>query len=155
MSKYPADWDEIGKVVELRNQINSKTLIIGNGDVKSQAEISEKTTKHGVDGVMIGRGIFGNPFLFNNESPQHIDELTPLQKIQLLEQHLHLFETRWGENTRYATMKRFYKIYINNFPDASSLRAKMMETNNPTEADAVLSIFKNEQNSNLSNSLPF
>ena len=62
MSKYPADWDEIEKVVELRNQINPKTLIIGNGDVKSQAEITEKADSHGVDGVMIGRGIFCQSF---------------------------------------------------------------------------------------------
>lgn len=65
MSTGFADWEEIGKIVKLRDAISPKTPIIGNGDVKSYAEVVEKQKKYGVDGVMIGRGIFANPWIFN------------------------------------------------------------------------------------------
>lgn len=126
MSKVPAHWDEIEKVVNLRNKLNPNVLIVGNGDIKSIKEAKEKVEKYQIDGVMIGRGIFENVYLFNeNIDPNNI---TPEQKFNLLLDHLYLFQETWGDSRNFEIMKRFVKCYVNNFNGATYYREKLMKT---------------------------
>lgn len=136
MSKGEADWDEIAKIVEIRNKIAPETLIIGNGDVKNYAEVFEKAEKYNVDGVMIGRGVFANPWVFNKNQTDHPKE----DYINLLLAHMDLFEKTWGDAKNYAVLKKFFKMYIKDFKGANQLRIKLMETNSFGEARKVLSI---------------
>ncbi len=126
MSKVPAHWEEISKAVELRDKISPGTLIIGNGDVKSLREARDKCRQYGIDGVMIGTGIFENVWLFNEE----VDPLkiTPRQKIELLLKHLALYQKTYGEGKHFGLMKKFVKCYVNNFKGATQVREKLMET---------------------------
>jgi len=124
MSKPPAHWDEISKAVKVRKKLGSKALIIGNGDVKSLEEAREKCRKYGIDGVMIGRGIFDNVGLFN----ENIESASPQQNVDLLINHLNLFKQTWGDNKHFALMKKFVKCYVNNFRDAAEHREKLMQT---------------------------
>ncbi len=126
MSKVPAHWEEIGKAVEIRNRLKSKTLIIGNGDVKTLKEARDKCEKYGLDGIMIGRGIFENIYLFNEEID--ISKVTPKQKIGLLLKHLVLFKRTWSGEKHFAQMKKFVKCYVNNFDGAFACREKLMRT---------------------------
>jgi len=64
MSKVPADWSAVARAVEIRNEMGVETLIIGNGDVKSKEEGVRRGEETGCDGVMVGRGMFGNPWFF-------------------------------------------------------------------------------------------
>ena len=69
MSLVPAHWDAIAEAVKIRNEFDSsanQTLILGNGDVQNVADAEEKARVSGVDGVMIGRAVFGNPWLFSD-----------------------------------------------------------------------------------------
>lgn len=133
-----ADWNEIKKAVEIRDGLNSKTKILGNGDVASVSEANEKIDKFKVDGVMIGRGIFSNPWLFgDNSQEKSIDE-----KIQILKMHSELFVSTWGKNKNFSILKRFFKIYLSGFQGASALRASMMEANN---LDEVSTLLKNQK----------
>lgn len=140
-SKYPANWDEIAKVVKLRDQMDKKTLIIGNGDIFSQEDFHRRHQESLVNGLMIGRGIFQNLFIFNDQGITNMSQLTAKQKIELLLQHIALHSARWGTQTRYGLLKKFYKIYIAGFPLAGDLRAKLMETTDLTEALAILDPF--------------
>lgn len=140
MSAVPAHWDEIAKVVEIRNRLNPGCLIIGNGDVKSIAEARGKTQEYGIDGVMIGRGIFQNVWLFNDKiDPQTI---TPKDKIKLLLRHLNLFKKTYGDKKHFALMKKFVKCYINNFDGASEVREKMMESKTLDELIQTTKLYK-------------
>lgn len=131
MSDVPAHWDEIGKVVKLRDSLKKKTLIIGNGDVKTRADAMEKVKKYGVDGIMIGRGIFNNLWLFNkNFDPAKISYK---KKLKLLIEHIELFDKTWGKNKNFSIMKKFYKIYISGMPDAGNVRAELMKFTNALE----------------------
>ena len=65
MSKVDAHWDVMGRAVEIRNELKSETRIIGNGDVRGLDDAREKARTCNVDGVMIGRGVFGNPWFFS------------------------------------------------------------------------------------------
>lgn len=131
MSGVPAHWDEIGKVVELRNSLSIQTLIIGNGDVKSLDDANEKYKKYKVDGIMIGRGIFENLWMFNkNVNPKNISYK---EKLKLLIKHIELFDKTWGKNKNFSIMKKFYKIYVSDVEDASDFRAKLMTLNNAKE----------------------
>ena len=126
-----AHWEEIKKAVEIRNEMSSETLIIGNGDVKNLKEAKEKVEKYGIDGVMIGRGIFENIYLFNEAVDP--ESVTPAQKLELLLKHLELYKKIKGEGKHFQLMKKFVKCYINNFPGAADLRANLMESNSLDE----------------------
>ncbi|HSW97335.1 MAG TPA: tRNA-dihydrouridine synthase [Candidatus Saccharimonadales bacterium] len=133
-SKVPAHWDEIAKAVKIRNDLNKKTIIIGNGDVQSREEALEKHKIYGVDGIMIGRGIFHNPWLFNQEV--NISDIPTNEKLQLLVDHIQLFTDTWGEKKPFEMMKKFYKIYISEIPNAHNFRMELMELKTPEETIA-------------------
>lgn len=124
MSKVPAHWEEIRKAGKIRDKLNSKAVIIGNGDVKTLEEAQDKCSKYGIDGVMIGRGIFENVWLFNRKNIK----AQPQDKINLLIKHLALFQETWGNEKHFALMKKFVKCYVNNFNGAFSFRDKLMRT---------------------------
>ncbi len=143
MSKVPAHFDLIPEIVKLRNEISPETKLIINGDIKDLKHVQELSEKYPeVDGFMIGRGVFSNPFCF---SKAHVDKQPTQQELyKLLNYHLDLFDERAAELTsrgsRYAyePLKHFFKIYINNFPGASDLRAKLMECKNTAEVRQIL-----------------
>lgn len=137
MSQGDANWEEVGKIVKLKNKTSPETLIIGNGDVKSFSEVQEKAKKYGVDGVMIGRGVFANPWVFSKDSKNTVHSKEDF--IQLLLKHLDLFEKNWGESKNYEVMKKFFKMYIKEFDGANALRIKLMDTKNFEEARKILS----------------
>lgn len=126
MSKVPAHWEEIKSALKIRENLKSKALIIGNGDVKTLKEAKDKCKKYTLDGVMIGRGIFDNVYLFNEKIDPVL--VTPKQKISLLIKHLELFKKTWGDKKHFALMKKFVKCYVNNFNGASESREKLMRT---------------------------
>ena len=66
MSEVPAHWDAVAQAVKIRDSLDSKTLIVGNGDVKDLADARVKAKESGCDGVMLGRAIYGNPWLFRD-----------------------------------------------------------------------------------------
>ena len=135
MSKVPARWDLIKKAVEIRNASGSETLIFGNGDVVDIDDARRKCKETGCDGVMLGRAIFGNPWLFKEYMP------TTEEKLEVLVEHTKLFEKLLGEYKSFAIMKKHFKAYVNGFDGASDLRAKLMETENAGEVEAIISQF--------------
>jgi nifR3 family TIM-barrel protein len=135
MSDYPAEWDEIRKSVEIRNELAPDIPLIGNGDVISIEDGLEKIKQTGADGAMTGRGIFSDPWFFN----RGISEPTPLEKLKVLWFHSKRFAEVWGERRSFLIIRRFFKIYTNSFPGAAELRAKLMETNNIDDVKKVLS----------------
>ena len=147
MSSAPARWDAIADAVHIRDEYDSQTLILGNGDVKDLADAAEKIKATGVDGVMIGRGIFGNPWLFRNCHPERAlkgDEGSSRQpdrdssfvvgmtvgveeKLRVMVEHTYLFEKLLGEHKSFEIMKKHYKAYVSGFDGAKELRIKLME----------------------------
>jgi tRNA-dihydrouridine synthase len=138
MSKNPADWNEIKKAVALRDSIAPNTLIIGNGDVKSYTQAIEYSEKYKVDGVMIGRGIFGNPWIFEKEDTNH----TTQDYLDLLLKHTKLFIQIWGNTKNFHVLKKFYKMYVREFRGADELRADLMLCNTEPEVIEVIKKFK-------------
>ena len=134
MSKVPAHYELIPEIVNLRNEISPETKLIINGDIRDKAHAIELHEKYPeVDGFMIGRGVFANPYCFTDHVPSR-EDLTGLLLL-----HLDLYE-EYSKKHRvsYEPLKHFYKIYINNFPGASDFRVKLMETHSIEEARVVL-----------------
>jgi len=121
-SEGDASWEEIRKAVLLKNNIKPDIPLHGNGDVFSYERGLKRIAESGVDGIMVGRGIFQNPWIFN---PDKI-EITKEERIEKLLQHTRLFEQTWGGIKNFNILKRFYKIYLNSFPGAAKLRADLM-----------------------------
>lgn len=134
MSSGTAKWDEIAKIVEIRNKIAKSTLIIGNGDVKSYKEVLEKRKLFGVDGVMIGRGVFGNPWVFVTSEKAK----TKKDLLNLALYHVELYEKTWGERKNFSILKKFFKMYVKGFRGASDLRIKLMLTKSIDEIKEIL-----------------
>lgn len=136
MSEPPAKWDVIHKIVTLRNAKGKETLIIGNGDVKTLTEAREKVAAWGVDGIMIGRGIFENPWLFDEQINPSEKSLT--ERCQLLLQHVRLYHKTWGEEKPFKILKKYFKIYLHGFPYASEIRAQLMEAENKEDVEKTI-----------------
>ncbi|NBV77215.1 tRNA-dihydrouridine synthase [bacterium] len=132
MSLVPARWERLARVVELRDAIASQTRIIGNGDVTSLSDAKTRAYESGVDGVMVGRGLFGNPWFFTGYAA------SPHERITALDEHLHYFEKELTGITNYATMKKHFKAYISGWDGARELRALLMDTHSVSEARLVL-----------------
>ncbi len=131
-SEVPAHWEEIGRAVKLRG--DSGTLIVGNGDVKGLDEARERAQQYGVDGVMIGRGIFENVAVFD----KYGKILSPSEKFEALSAHAKLYEQTWGKTKDFQVMKKFVKAYVNGFEGASAMRMKLMEAENEGELQDIL-----------------
>ena len=135
MSLVPARWEHIKEIVEIRNKMGVKTKIIGNGDVESLEQGRKLANETGCDGIMIGRGIFGNPWLFSEKIP------TVKQKLKVLVEHTKLFEKILGKHKNFYVMKKHYKAYVNGFDGAKELRIKLMETKNAKEVEIIIKEF--------------
>lgn len=133
MSKVPARWERVKRAVEIRNELNSDTLIFGNGDVKSINDANIKVSETGCDGVMLGRAIFGNPWLFSGRENVSVEE-----KLKVLLEHTKIFEEKLGGIKNFALMKKHFKSYIGDFVGAKELRTKLMETENSKQVEEIL-----------------
>ena len=164
MSKVPAHYELIPDIITLRDQINPNTKLIINGDIRDRAHALTLHQQYpAVDGFMIGRGVFANPYCFTNHTP------TREELMELLKMHLALYDEYENGNLRsmfgdgpnterpspvttgarersekchshipYESLKHFFKIYINNFPGAKDLRTKLMETHSIAEARVII-----------------
>lgn len=165
MSKVPAHHELIPDIIKLRNEISSETKLIINGDIRDRAHAMELYAKYPeIDGFMIGRGVFANPYCFTTHTPSR-DELMELLKmhLDLYEEHMNGYlrnicdngsklasepcddrrERSGFENSHsgapsYEPLKHFFKIYINNFPGAKEIRAELMETHSVAEARNII-----------------
>jgi len=131
MSKVPAHWELAGEMIEIRNNCQSKTLLIGNGDVSTLADAKQKAKETGLDGIMIGRGIFGNPWFFSGKTPSREDRLS------VLVEHAKLYEKLLPQRP-FAIMKKHIKAYVSGWDGAKELRIKLMECENADEIKTVI-----------------
>ncbi|MRT92752.1 tRNA-dihydrouridine synthase [Ancylomarina sp. 16SWW S1-10-2] len=141
MSDGLADWDEIAKAVNLRNQLAPHIKLIGNGDVLSYQDGLDKVNQYGVDGVMIGRGIFKNPWLFSPEMTD-IDEET---RLKMLWEHADLYCQTWDDKKNFAILKRFFKIYSKEFRDAAKLCHQLMQTSSANEVKEAIALHRSNK----------
>lgn len=141
MSLVPAHWDLMPQIVALRDKIAPETLIIGNGDVLNIEDAKEKIKISGCDGAMLGRAIFGNPWLFDENKK----EISIKEKLEVMCEHTKLFEEMLGEHKNFAIMKKHYKAYCNDFRGAKELRVKLMEAENAGEVEVIVLDFLSTQ----------
>ncbi|MEB5759678.1 tRNA dihydrouridine synthase [Mammaliicoccus sciuri] len=139
MSKVDAHWELIEAIKNLRDEIAPNTLLTINGDIPDRKTGLELAEKYGIDGVMIGRGIFNNPFAFEKEPREH----TSKELLDLLRLHLTLFDKYATSETRqFKSLRRFFKIYVRSMRGASELRHLLMSTETTDEVRALLDEFE-------------
>lgn len=142
MSKVPARWERVARAVEIRNEIlgvdKIKTRIIGNGDALSLADAAEKIKQTGADGVMLGRAIFGNPWLFNPD--KDVNTIPLVERMQVMVEHTKLFPELLPFKN-FSIMKKHYKAYVKDFHGASELRAELMEQETADGVEEVVNKF--------------
>ncbi len=141
MSEVPAHWDLMERIVALRNLAvgadrfaQNYIPIIGNGDVIDMEDAQAKSTQTGCDGVMLGRAVFGNPWLFANP----ICAPTQADKIEALLEHIRLYQQKFDGVKNFAIMKKHFGAYVRGFDGAGALRAKLMECPSANCAQNVL-----------------
>src|SRR3989344_1592956 len=153
MSNVPAHWDLMKRIVEIRNEMKKETLILGNGDIMDLEDARRKCGETGCDGVMLGRAIFGNPFLFRRGKRSDLGNLKRSdleERLQVMLEHTKLFEnllmhpTKDGASKNFAIMKKHYKAYVNGFNGAKELRMKLMDAENASQVEAIVNDFLKE-----------
>jgi nifR3 family TIM-barrel protein len=172
LSQVPANWDYVSRVVQLRDKIAPDTLIIGNGDVSDMNDGIEKGMQTHCDGIMIGRALFGNPWIFNKDisikkkgtwkqnfflrllpnkwskkimgdSRYTISDISLSDKLHVMLEHTRLFDELLGDVKNFAVMKKHYKAYATGFPGAKELRIQLMESKNKEEVQVIVDKFMN------------
>jgi len=139
MSKVPAHWELAKKAIELRDKISPETILLGNGDIDTLEKSKSIIEETGIDGVMIGRGIFGNPWFFNKEIIRDRD-ISLEERLKVLIEHTKLFsEILFHKN--FAVMKKHYKAYVEGFDGAKELRMKLMEAKDVGEIENIIGDF--------------
>ncbi len=137
MSKVPAHWEYAADVNRLRDTISPHTKLIGNGDVMDKARAKQLAKRYALDGIMIGRGVFHDPYIFADESPWLT--LDREQKIALYRTHVERFANTWQQGERkLVTLNKFCKIYVNGFDGAKELREKLMAAQSSDELLGLL-----------------
>ncbi|MFT8391886.1 MAG: tRNA-dihydrouridine synthase [Sporolactobacillus sp.] len=139
MSKVDAHWDLIPEIKQLRDQVAPATLLTINGDVTDRQTGLKLADQYGVDGLMIGRGIFANPFAFEKVASDHSSQ----ELLDLLKLHLDLHDqyAKELELRPFTALQRFFKIYVRGFRGASELRNQLMGTKSTDEVRALLDGF--------------
>ncbi|GGL60414.1 putative tRNA-dihydrouridine synthase 2 [Sporolactobacillus putidus] len=143
MSKVDAHWELIPEIKKLRDQVAPDTLLTINGDVPDRQTGLKLADQYGVDGIMIGRGIFTNPFAFEKEPKDHSSK----ELLDLLRLHLDLHD-HYSEELElrpFKALHRFFKIYVRGFRGASELRNQLMNTESTNEVRALLDHFVRQQ----------
>jgi tRNA-dihydrouridine synthase len=140
-SSVPARWEDIAKVREMRDKIAPNTLIVGNGDVTSRQQGEELAKEYKLDGIMVGRGIFANPYIFAKTDTWAT--LTAVQRIAIFKKHIELFQNTWKDNDKrnYHGLKKFAKVYINGFDGAQNLRTEFVRQQTLPDMVNVLGSF--------------
>ena len=139
MSKVPAHWDLIGQVAQKAAELSPDTLMVGNGDVESYVHGQALAAQYHLDGIMIGRGVFHNPFVFLEDGPIKWEETTKDERINLYKRQVELFASTWRPGERnIKTLNKFCKIYINGFDGAKELREQLMAADTTEELLAIL-----------------
>jgi tRNA-dihydrouridine synthase len=145
MSDVPARWEHVKRAVEIRDDLqkefseHERTLIFGNGDVVDLEDARGKAQETGADGVMFGKAIFGNPWLFNKQI--NVFAISTEQKLRVMIEHAQLFEQLLGDIKNFSVMKKHFKAYVNGFDGAVELRGKLMEMNTADEVKNIVNEF--------------
>ena len=131
MSKVPAHFELIDDIIALRDEIAPHTFLTINGDIRDRTHSQELIATHpGIDGAMIGRGIFHNPFAFERDSRIHSQQ----ELLGLLHLHLDTFDSyNIDASRKFDPLKRFFKIYVKDFPGAKELREQLMQATTTDE----------------------
>jgi nifR3 family TIM-barrel protein len=145
MSAVPARWEAVAEAVGIRDKIGSSTLIIGNGDVPDLAVAGKRADETGADGVMLGRAIFGNPWLFSNsqefENERGWEAIS--RRLRVMVEHAKLFEKIFGRKKNFAVMKKHFKAYVSGWDGVKELRMRLMEAENPVAVQKIVSDYLN------------
>lgn len=128
-----AHWDLAKEVAELRSKHAPKTLILGNGDVKSLQEAHKLAKETGIDGVMVGRAVLGNPWFFAKNLP------TVAERLSAIIEHAEIFEKHGGH---FESIKKHFHAYTKGFRGAKGLREQLMKVKNAAEAKEAIQNFK-------------
>lgn len=139
MSKVDARWDLLPPIIDIKNTTSPDTLIVGNGDVKNRYDGIEKAKLSGVDGVMIGRGVFQDPYCFAENSIW--SDMDPKEKVQLYIKHIELFQGTYPTGRKFEPLKKFSKVYLHGFENASGIRDKVVRSSSPAEMISILNSY--------------
>lgn len=153
MSKVPAHWEVMPEIVKFIDETTSpetRPLILGNGDIVTIEQAKAMIEKTGCDGVMLGRGIFGNPWLFSHRAtPPSLEE-----RLMVLLEHTKLYEQTFAGIKPFDIMKRHFKAYVAGFDGAAELRAQMFETTTAVELETVINNFLRDSRQKLPSNIP-
>lgn len=130
----PVKWELAKEVIKLRDKYSPQTLIIGNGDVKSLEQAKQIIKETGLDGIMVGRALIGNPWFFANRNPDAIERLNATIE------HAKLFE-KCESGKHFNNVKKHLHSYLKGFDGAKELREKIMEVKNASEVEIIIKDF--------------
>jgi nifR3 family TIM-barrel protein len=144
LSLVPAHWELMKDVVALVREKTGEVkdggiIVLGNGDVPSVSVGKQWAKESGCDGVMIGRGVFGTPWFFDEEAYNTGKSVE--ERLRICVEHTRLYEEKLGDIKSFAIMKKHYKAYVNGFDGAKELRMELMNAENASQVEQIITTF--------------
>lgn len=142
-----SDWEAITQAAR-RIRANG-ILTFGNGDIRTLSEAYQRIQESGVNGILIGRGALGNPWIFQDirlvrnaiRAGTHLSHTNPLpalhEKFQVMIEHARLFETIYGKE-RFPRMRKHLGWYCSNFPHAAVMRSQVVRTHSSLDVTSLV-----------------
>lgn len=139
MSKVAAHWEYLHDLTELRDRLAPETLIVANGDIENRQDGLELVQKYNLDGIMIGRGVFHDPYAFAADSPW--PNVARKERLDLYRRQVELFAATWQTGERnIKTLNKFCKVYVSDFDGAKELREQLMAAGSTAELIKILTV---------------
>lgn len=127
MSKVPAHWELAENIRKIKDKVSPDAKLVCNGDVDNREQAEDLADRYNLDGIMIGRGIFADPYAFSKNSKW--PDMTSIEKLSIYQRHVKEFKKTW-KNNEYpiVTLNKFCKIYVNGFEGAKEIRENLMNS---------------------------
>ena len=147
MYRGAADWTAIERAARLAQ--GTGTLILGNGDLTTPADVVHRVTAHGVDGVLVGRGALGTPWFFKDKQVMRaavtghapapaLPVLSQEERFAVMLDHARLFEACFGVD-RFPHLRKHLGWYCKGFPGAAAMRGRMVQAANSDDVARIVS----------------
>lgn len=133
-----ASWDDIAQAAQIIRKQNAGILVLGNGDIVSKQQAVEYCATYVLDGALVGRGAWGNPWVFTDHAPSQ------QERLRVALEHTKVF-AKLLPQTHFAQIRKHLGWYCHGFRNANVIHEQLIHANSVSEVEDIISSWSSQQ----------